>query len=87
LAPPGVSNKDIQGSNPLSPTIKLWKKKKKKKKKTFAHRHEHKLPSQSGINALGLPDNVLAGGSVVRRFYYLEASPKGSSLEMFATLL
>ena len=59
----------------------------KKKKKSFAHRHEHKLRSQSGINALGLPDNVLAGGSVVRRFYYLETSPKGSSLEMFATLL
>jgi hypothetical protein len=38
-------------------------------------------------NALGLPDNWFwQVGSIARRFYCLEASPKGSSLERFPSL-
>jgi hypothetical protein len=49
--------------------------------------HEHKLVSLSGVNALGLPDNWFwRVGSIARRFYCLEVSPKGSSLERFPTL-
>ena len=45
--------------------------------------HEHKLLSPSRMNASRLPGNV---GSVGGRFYWLEASPKGPSLERFSTL-
>ena len=43
--------------------------------------HEHKLLSPSRVNATGLPNNWFW-----RRFYCLEASPKGSSLIRFLTL-
>uniref|UniRef100_A0A2N9J6Q7 Bifunctional dihydrofolate reductase-thymidylate synthase n=1 Tax=Fagus sylvatica TaxID=28930 RepID=A0A2N9J6Q7_FAGSY len=47
-----------------------------------APEHEYKLLSLSGVNAPGLPSNWFwRVGSVARRFYCLEASPKGSSLE------
>ena len=48
---------------------------------------EYKLLSSSGLNALGSPDNWFwRVGLVAHRFYCLEASPKGSSLERFPTL-
>ena len=48
---------------------------------------DYKLLCPSGVNALGLPGNWFwQAGLVVRRFYYLEVSPKGSSLERFPTL-
>jgi hypothetical protein len=50
----------------------------------FAPGHEYKLLSLLGMNALGLPGNWFwRVGLVVRSFYYLEASPKGSSLKRF----
>ena len=36
---------------------------------------------------LDYPATSSGGGSIARRFYYLEANPKGSSLERFPTLL
>ena len=49
--------------------------------------HEYKLLSPSGVNAPGLPGNWFwQAGLVARRFYCLEVSPKGSSLERFPTL-
>ncbi len=40
-----------------------------------------------GVNAPRLPDNCIwRVGLVARRFYCLEASPKGCSLERFPTL-
>ncbi len=49
--------------------------------------HEYKLLNPLGVNAPGLLDNWFwRVGLVARRFYYLEASPKGSSLERFPTL-
>jgi hypothetical protein len=50
----------------------------------FCSWHEHKLFSSSRVNALGIPDNWFwRVGLVTRRFYCLEASLKGSSLEGF----
>lgn len=48
------------------------------------HEHEYKLLSLLGMNDPGLSDYWFWWvGSVVRKFYWLEASLKGSSLERF----
>lgn len=50
--------------------------------------HEHKQLSMSRVNAPRLPSNLFWQVELVaHRFYCLEASPMGSSLEMFPMLL
>ena len=53
----------------------------------FYYRMSINCLAHQGVNAPGLPGNwFLRVGLVARKFYCLEANPKGSSLERFPTL-